>query len=184
MRRLALILLLSVSLLVGVGFGISSAIADPVPDDQPTEVRVKKIVDGDTIYIGVRYLGIDTPERGQPLYCEAKEANRDLIGEVGEKVRLVRDDAENNVGNCGRLLRYVCNDGFINLELVKQGLALVYSCDDYKADFYYEDLTRAADKAADERLGIWGLSELHPKLRRHLGDNKYYIPHGWSPPEE
>jgi micrococcal nuclease len=51
----------------------------PPPDNAET-FRVKQVVDGDTIILEdgtkVRYIGLNTPERGRPFYEEATEANR------------------------------------------------------------------------------------------------------------
>jgi micrococcal nuclease len=85
---------------------------------------VTYLVDGDTIVMDlgerqsgrIRYIGIDTPERGRPSYAEAKEANRRL---VATRLLLLADDVQDTDGS--RLLRYVClEDGtFVNAELVR-----------------------------------------------------------------
>src|SRR5688500_17033673 len=62
----------------------------PEPDQggptQPSGLEtatVAKIVDGDTADLRdgrtVRYIGLNTPEKDQPYYNEAKEANRQLV---------------------------------------------------------------------------------------------------------
>ena len=68
------------------------------------------IVDGDTIDVEiggatyrVRYIGIDTPERGDCYFDEAKDKNAELV--LGQYVRLVKDVSETD--RYGRLLRYV-----------------------------------------------------------------------------
>jgi endonuclease YncB( thermonuclease family) len=62
----------------------------PQPGDLET-ATVAKVVDGDTIELSdgrkVRYIGINTPERDQPYYQEAAEANRRLVD--GKDVQLV-----------------------------------------------------------------------------------------------
>lgn len=85
---------------------------------------VKRVIDGDTVVLDdsyrVRYLGIDTPERGEPLYEEATELNRQLV--EGRQVTLLATDS--NTGDFGRLLRYVVvDDVHVNAELVRAGLA-------------------------------------------------------------
>ncbi|KPL89735.1 hypothetical protein SE16_00760 [Ardenticatena maritima] len=87
------------------------------------------VVDGDTIdvlldgrVVRVRYIGVDTPERGDALYAAATEANRRLLGNGA--LLLVRDVSETD--RYGRLLRYVvAGDTFVNAELVRQGYAQV-----------------------------------------------------------
>jgi micrococcal nuclease len=91
---------------------------------------VTYIVDGDTIDVAVdgttyrvRYIGMDTPERGDYFFSEATEVNRMLV--EGQQVILVKDVSETD--RYGRLLRYVyLEDGtFVNAELVRQGYAVI-----------------------------------------------------------
>jgi micrococcal nuclease len=89
-------------------------------------VLVTDTVDGDTITIEggerVRLLGIDTRERGELCYAEAKQFLAQLI--EMKSVKLERD--EENKDRYGRLLRHVwLNNTHINLEMVKQGYAIV-----------------------------------------------------------
>jgi micrococcal nuclease len=93
-------------------------------------VTVTQIIDGDTIYVAlggttyrVRYIGMDTPERGDYFLDDATEANRGLV--EGQQVILVKDVSETD--RFGRLLRYVyLEDGtFVNAELVRQGYAVI-----------------------------------------------------------
>lgn len=112
------------------------------------------MIDGDTITIEsgyrVRYIGIDTPERGEAFYSEAREANRRLT--AGKKVRLERDVSETD--KYDRLLRYVwVEDMLVNAELVRQGLARAKA---YPPDTKYRDYLeqRQAEAMAAGR-GIW-----------------------------
>jgi hypothetical protein len=77
-----------------------------VPDGNLATVTY--IVDGDTIDVAiggttyrVRYIGMDTPERGDYFFSEATEANRALV--EGQQVILVKDVSETD--RYGRLLR-------------------------------------------------------------------------------
>ena len=98
------------------------------PETTNREVFVIGIVDGDTIDVDIdgqpyriRYIGVDTPERGQPGYAEAKEANAALVS--GKKVTLERDISE--LDRYGRLLRYVyLDDVMVNATLVEKGYAV------------------------------------------------------------
>lgn len=81
-------------------------------------------VDGDTIELTdgrrVRYIGINTPERDQPYYEEATEANRQLVG--NKEVQLEFD--VETFDKYGRTLAYVWVDGVMaNLEIVHRGFA-------------------------------------------------------------
>ncbi len=122
---------------------------------------VKYVIDGDTVILTngekVRYVGIDTPERGQCWYRQAKEFNRKLVS--GKKVRLERD--KSNRDRYQRLLRYVYvqnssdeKEIFVNLELVKAGLA---RAKEYKPDTKYASILKQAESYAKiNKIGLWG----------------------------
>jgi len=116
--------------------------------------KVERIIDGDTIVLQdgrtVRYIGIDTPERGDPYYSEATEANRNLV--EGEKVKLVLDVEEKD--RYGRTLAYVyVDDTFVNVELVRMGYARAYP---YPPNIKHKDVfSKAENEARREGVGIW-----------------------------
>lgn len=119
-----------------------------------TSVKVTRVIDGDTIEIAgelhVRYIGVDTPEKEEPYYTEALEANRKLV--EGKEVRLERDVS--NTDKYGRLLRYIyVGDTFVNAELVKQGYARAHA---YPPDIKYQTYLQAAEiEAQQNNKGIW-----------------------------
>lgn len=125
---------------------------------EPGQAYVSKVVDGDTIDVlidgraeTVRYLGIDTPERGQPGYKAATEANRQLLGKG--PLTLVADETDRD--RYGRLLRYVYREdgAFINREMVAQGWAQPV---EYRPDVAHADELRAAAvDAAKNGRGFW-----------------------------
>lgn len=91
--------------------------------------RVVTVIDGDTIDVvingqelRVRYIGVNTPERDEPCYSEARSANAALVR--NQTVTLVRDQSETD--RFGRLLRFVyVGDVFVNEQLVRDGWAEV-----------------------------------------------------------
>jgi len=117
--------------------------------------KVLRVVDGDTVDIEVngerqrvRYIGINTPERNEPCYEQATQANIDLV--LGKTVRLVRDKSDTD--RYGRLLRYLfVDDIFVNKVLVEQGHAeaVLYKPDDQ----YYNLLSDLEGVAAEAGLG-------------------------------
>jgi endonuclease YncB( thermonuclease family) len=123
-----------------------------------TEAKVTQIVDGDTIDVTidgvpyrVRYILMDTPERGMPFYNEATEANRKLV--QGQTVYLVKD--VNETDRFGRLLRYVylSNGTFVNLELVRQGYAVIAT---FPPDVAKEaEIIAAQQEAVAAGRGLW-----------------------------
>ena len=127
----------------------------------PTTAKVIQVIDGDTVVIEggyrVRYIGTDTPERGEPYYHEAWRANRNLVG--GRVVRLESDITDKD--KYGRLLRYVYVNGtFVNQELVRLGYARVYPKGVFPDNKYYELLNEAEAEAKAEGRGIW--QQEHP----------------------
>ena len=135
---------------------------------------VRNVIDGDTIDVDLdgqeyrlRYIGVDTPERDEPYYQEAAEANRQLVD--GQAVILVKDVSETD--RYGRLLRYVyLTDGtFVNAELLRQGMArLVTFPPDVAQQAYFSQLQEEARTA---NLGLWARNELTGPC--DCGKNRY-----------
>jgi len=122
---------------------------------EKTTFLVTKVVDGDTIDIEtgerVRFVCIDTPERGDFYYKEAKDFLTNYI--LNKEVKLVKDITEKD--RYGRILRYVyLEDEFVNGILVEKGYAKVYR---YNPDVTLcDDLSVLERKAKNSKLGIWG----------------------------
>lgn len=122
---------------------------------------VIRVIDGDTIEVviaetteRVRYIGMDTPERGDFFFSEATEANSQLVAE--QDVLLVKDVSERD--RYGRLLRYVyLADGrFVNAELVKQGFAMIAT---FPPDVAHQDLFLELEREARAAgRGLWSQS--------------------------
>ena len=88
-------------------------------DLENLNIYVSTVIDGDTIRIStgerVRFICIDTPEKGEYYYTEATNYLKGLI--LNEEITLVKDVSE--IDRYGRLLRYIyLRDTFINYELV------------------------------------------------------------------
>jgi micrococcal nuclease len=153
MRKKLIAIFVAVSILLFSVYFISGKFASEKFSKQ-TKVTVAKVIDGDTIELAngkkVRLLGIDAPENGQKYYEEAKKKLAELV--EGKEVMLESDVT--NADKSGRLLRYVfANDVFVNLELVKLGLANVYIVlPDAK---YSKQLLEAEEFARERGIGIW-----------------------------
>jgi len=127
--------------------------------------EVTRIIDGDTIAVvdadgareRVRLYGIDSPERWEPCWRQARDFARAMVG--GKKVKLKKKGR----GKYGRLLAFVLvedQDGrlrSLNLELVRAGLARVYS-NDFAPDSRRtrEKYQRAEIEATAGRRGVHG----------------------------
>ena len=131
----------------------------PQPESLPAAV-VMEVVDGDTIEVQlegkhetVRYYGIDTPERQEPCYEEAKKRNEEL---TDRHVLLMADARDRDSG--GRLLRYVFTlDGHsIDAALVAEGFAHAWTRD----GSYRDALMALEEEAQREGRGcLWGDGE-------------------------
>ncbi len=116
--------------------------------------EVERVIDGDTIVLVggriVRYIGIDTAEKGDLYYEEAKEFNRRLV--IGEEIKLELDEEEKD--HYGRTLAYVyVGDTFVNAQLVREGYARAYP---YPPNVKYKDVfSRAEREARQKGIGIW-----------------------------
>ncbi len=144
---------------VGTGAGTSAG----VPAGAET-AQLVDVVDGDTIKVlvngreeSVRYVGIDTPERGQPGYRAATEANRALLGSGA--LFLVRDRTDRD--RYDRLLRnvYTADGVFVDGEMVRQGWAqpVEYAPDTRHA----AEFRQYALEAAQAGVGFWSGSSAH-----------------------
>jgi len=123
------------------------------------QALVVRVIDGDTIEVEiagqnyrVRYIGMDTPERGDLFYQKATDANARLV--AGQTVTMVKDVSETD--RYGRLLRYIylANGTFVNAELVRQGYAQVAT---YPPDVAHQELfVTLQQEAREAAMGLWG----------------------------
>lgn len=89
-------------------------------------VLVIEVIDGDTLKINgtsIRLLGINTPEKGEVYYSEAKEFLKQLV--LNQTVEL--EYGKEKYDKYGRTLAYIfLNNENINLKLVRGGFANFY----------------------------------------------------------
>jgi len=123
--------------------------------------QVSHTVDGDTVdvtidgcpleYVRLRLIGVDTAERGQCYYSEAKAYTAQL---EGQRVGLERDTKEWD--SFGRLLRHVYSSSgrWHNGDLVREGYAL--ACPVEPDCTYSGRLQALEDAARAGNLGGWG----------------------------
>lgn len=121
--------------------------------NERTKINVTRVIDGDTLDsdIGkIRLLGVNTPEKNQKYFSEAKSflgqyENQTLEAELNGK------DAYN------RTLSYVFyKNKNINEQILLQGLGHLYV---YDKDSYYENLEKAESEARALEIGIWKKSQ-------------------------
>ncbi len=179
-RRFVFVLIILIGLACG-GSEVSPPVSNdtpvvdaPVDPSPPTSdgrevVTVGKVVDGDTIELTdgrrIRYIGINTPERDQPYYGEAKEINRLLV--ENRMVELEYDVEP--FDKYGRTLAYIwVNGSMANLEIVRRGYANSFTV---PPNVRYEAQFREAQREAREaELGLWAGSPVALKIIRIQAD--------------
>lgn len=133
----------------------------PIRAESPVEwLKVTSVQDGDSITLEngrrVRYLGIDSPERGGPgkgeyLAEEAQRLNRQLV--LGKEIRLEYEPERQD--RYQRLLAqvYLKNGLWVNGELINRGLGHVLFQAPNGGQF--EELLKRQRAALNDRRGIW-----------------------------
>ncbi len=154
-KNTSLVFIALVLLALAVGLAGGYLLGDTGDVSVIEEALVVRVIDGDTVELEdgqrVRYLGIDTPEVGEPYAANATARNKELVeGKVVELQTGKRDKDE-----YGRLLRYVYVNGtFVNAELVAEGLARAYIFD--SDERYSQVLVQLEQYAKLREWGLWG----------------------------
>lgn len=140
------------------------AVASPDPKGP---FLVKRVVDGDTIVLQdgrhIRYLGINTPERGEPWWEEARDYNAQKVG--GQLVTL--EFGQDREDGFGRALAYVSVEGeMANAQLLKAGLAHLFVLEPIT---YYHLFRRLQEEARYRAWGSGGKTDSQDRSRsRHF----------------
>ncbi len=114
---------------------------------------VAAVIDGDTIMLTdgtrVRYLGVNTPEHGQPFYEEAKRYNEQMV--LHKEVRLEGNKPERDA--FGRVLAYVyAGDVLVNARLIAEGLGHLFVIGSFD---HSEEWLRLQKDAQRRHKGMW-----------------------------
>lgn len=132
---------------------------------------IEKVIDGDTIVADtgevIRYIGMNTPEKGQPFANEATEENKRLVlrKEIWLEFDIDRKD------RYGRTLAYLFMDGvLVNEELVKKGLAVSETIQPNVKHKYR--ILAAEEDAKKNCKGIWK-SLCKPRYRTVPGKTEF-----------
>ncbi|MFI5265600.1 MAG: thermonuclease family protein [Candidatus Levyibacteriota bacterium] len=115
---------------------------------------VTSVADGDTLTLSngerVRLIGVNSSEVNQPNFLAAKQKLEDLVS--GKSVQVEYDVEKKDI--YGRTLAYIyAGNVFVNLELVKSGLAVA---EEIQPDTLHAGEFAAAQKEAKANcLGMW-----------------------------
>jgi micrococcal nuclease len=134
------------------------------------EYPVVFVADGDTVRVvregareWVRLLRIDTPERDERGYREARDALAAMVG--GQSVNLVFEKPGFPERDAyGRLLAYVFHGGRnVNIEMVRQGWSRFWMR--YGEGRFSAGFRRAEKEARREGRGLWKKAPQSPARR-------------------
>ena len=118
--------------------------------DESEKVIVQRIIDGDTIKANnesIRLLGINSPEKGEPLSKEATEFLENLILNKSIKIESTKKDLY------GRTLAYLfLNNENINLKIVENGFANAYFPEGKQK--YYSEFQNAWENCVKNNLNF------------------------------
>lgn len=126
--------------------------------------KVVKIADGDTItvlnsnneQVKIRLYGVDAPEKKQEFGTKSKDFTADFC--FGKEVEVQAVDTDRYGRTVGRIYH---NNKELNIELVKNGYAWVYSqyCKDSE---YCGELKDMEEIARSDKAGLWKDSDPTP----------------------
>lgn len=151
----------------------------------PPLPTVVKIRDGDTVVLSdkrvIRYIGVDTPEKGECYSTESAELNKKLV--LNKQVRLETD--VNEIDNFGRTLAYVYlpKEGgtpsvMVNTLLLEKGAGTFFL--DTINIMYQSEMVRAANNAHTKKEGLWSMCAVSPqtgcvvKGNVDMNDKRFY----------
>ena len=156
-KKQVFILIILISLLILINYSLLDRALEKFFLDYEYG-KVERVIDGDTIVIenktSVRLLGINSPEKGEDYYAEAKKflENNILNKTVNLKYGKERYD------KYGRTLAYIFfNNKNINLKLIEEGFANYYFPSG--KDQYYNEFKNAWENCIDKNINLCEKSE-------------------------
>ncbi|MFH1359259.1 MAG: thermonuclease family protein [archaeon] len=152
-KRLSLIIIVIIFIINFTLFYFNEPLEDNYGSNYETGF-VSKVIDGDTVVIdgeSVRLLGMDTDERGEPCYSEAKKRLEELV--LNKEVNLEKDGEDRD--QYDRRLRWIfieidARSINVDLLLVEEGLAIARFYDNKK---YKEEIIKAEQEARENKIG-------------------------------
>lgn len=141
-RNQVFLLVFLIILLIAVNYNfLDSKLSGFLIGNDIEYAKVIRIIDGDTIVVEngthIRLLGINTPEKNEFYYQEAKDSLNNLISNKTIKLEYGKDKTD----LYGRTLAYIfLDDKNVNLEIVENGLANPYI---YDIDKYTQSIRNA-----------------------------------------
>lgn len=152
-KRLLMFLVVLI-LLIDLAYFYPKLTGKVTKDYERITVNISRVIDGDTFKDNsgqsYRLLGINTPEKKQAYYNEAKDFLKQYEGKEAE-IEIHGEDKYK------RILGYVYfNNKLLNKEILEKGLGNLYV---YEKDKHFQELLEAEKYAQGRELGIWKKSE-------------------------
>lgn len=133
------------------------------------QVMISRVIDGDTIEISdgtiLRLLNINTPEKGKQGY----DYSISYLSQFINKSLEIEDLGAEKYGRT--LARIYNSEDYINLDLVKEGLAIKFLVDEKEI----KDFAKAEEEAIAESRGIWKKSEYYGCVDAEIDAKKEII---------
>ncbi len=131
-------------------------------------VFVTRVIDGDTLEIEgdktIRLLNINTPEKNEKGYGGAKEFLKELENTTVEIEELGTDKYD-------RTLARVFTETYVNLDLVKRGLARKFLVDESELDVFAD----AEREAIEQEKGSWKKSPYFDCLSSEIDEKEELV---------
>jgi len=162
-RYQAFILALLITTLIAMNFYFFSNI-----NYNKREVFVSRVIDGDT-FVSLsgetfRLVNINTPEKSQPGFLEAK----DYLSLLENKTVEVEDLGQDKYD---RTLARVFTNKYINLEIIKKGLGKKYLVNSHEL----KEFETAEKNAIKNSIGLWKKSKKYGCLELNINYEKEII---------
>jgi len=156
MKKVGNLLLLIVIIAVFIAMNYNSLDTFVVKNVQEPEefVQVERVIDGDTVVVNgssMRLLGINTPEKGEKYYTEAKMYAEVLVLNKSLKVEKKGKDRYDR-----ELVYLYDGDKNVNLEIVREGLGNYYFPDG--KDMHYSEFRGAWIECIKENKNLCEVS--------------------------
>jgi endonuclease YncB( thermonuclease family) len=131
------------------------------PSSNPQQATVDRIIDGDTLDVRfgskkqtLRLTCIDTPERGDGSFYEDAKNRLAQLAPLNQIISV--RFADQGTDSHGRLVTEIYrNNQSINLQLVREGKAMIYCQYFYNCSGSRQSYLSAEEAAQSEGLGIW-----------------------------
>ncbi len=178
-KKEVILLVFLALLLLAVNYGVIDSNVIKLIGESDTGF-VERVIDGDTIVVNgthIRLLGINTPEKKEPYYSEAKEFLTNLV--LNKTVEL--EYGSERLDKYNRTLAYILlEERNVNADLVRNGLAniYIYDTDRHTAEFREAWNTcmrtggNLCEKSGDKCAGCIELKDLDVKNQKFVLHNK------------